>query len=177
MKLQDLFPGSFNASHFEDGPALLTIKSIEPVIFREDGEDKQKGKMTFVECSNYWVFGKEASSELGEAMGDETNNWIGHQVELRCDLTEFPRGTLVDCVRGSFPAVNPPQWHPAKLARMNHEPKTLVQAPVVPPADMTPAALSKVQATVAAPGKLSIEQLEQQLEALRQAQIDKEFVG
>lgn len=102
MKLQDLFPGSFNADHFLGGPQRLTIKAVVPILFEEDGQAQQKGKMTFAEVSSYWVFGKEAAGELAEQIqSDDTDEWIGHVVELRRDKTNF-KGKLVPCVRASF---------------------------------------------------------------------------
>lgn len=101
MKLHDLFPGSFTAEHFEEGPARLTVKAITPIIFEEDGEERQKGKMTFDEVTSYWVFGKEAAGELADQLGDETDEWVGHEIELRKDKTRF-KGKMVDCVRASF---------------------------------------------------------------------------
>lgn len=107
MKLEDLFPGSFSAEHFIDGPARLTISRIEPIVFDEDGESKQKGKMSFEEVSNYWVFGKEAAGELAEQISSsETDDWIGHEIELRQDRTRF-KGKLVPCVRASFTDLAP----------------------------------------------------------------------
>lgn len=108
MKLQDLFPGSFNADHFLAGPARLTVKSIVPIVFEEDGETHQKGKMTFRETSNYWVFGREAAGELATQIGsDDTDEWIGKSIELRRDQTMF-KGRLVPCVRASFPELPKP---------------------------------------------------------------------
>lgn len=105
MRLHDLFPGSFSAEHFEDGPVVLTIAGITPIIFEEDGEQRQKGKMTFAETSQYWVFGKEAAGELAEQLGDETDEWVGHAIELRQDRTSF-KGKRVACVRGCFMGPN-----------------------------------------------------------------------
>lgn len=102
MKLEDLFPGSFNADHFLDGPKKLTIVSVGPILFEENGVAQQKGKMTFDETSNYWVFGKEAAGELAEEIQSaETDDWVGHVVELRRDRTKFG-GKFVACVRASF---------------------------------------------------------------------------
>ena len=107
MKLQDLFPGSFRASHFDE-PKTLTIAGIVPIAFEEDGEDRQKGKMTFRETSNYWIFGKEAAGELADQIqDDETDNWVGHRITLRKDRTRF-KGEMVDCIRGHFEAVARP---------------------------------------------------------------------
>lgn len=108
MKLHDLFPGSFNADHFLSGPQRLTIKGIVPILFEENGESQQKGKMTFEETSNYWVFGKEAAGELAEQIqSDDTDEWVGHVVELRRDKTTF-KGKLVACVRASFAEIAKP---------------------------------------------------------------------
>lgn len=102
MKLEDLFPGSFTAENFIDGPATLTIKAITPITFDEDGEARQKGKVTFEETSNYWVMGKEAAGVLAAELGsDDTDDWIGHQVALRRDQTRY-KGKMVPCIRGSF---------------------------------------------------------------------------
>lgn len=104
MKLEELFPGSFNADHFLEGPKRLTIKGIGPILFKEsdEGEAQQKGKMTFAETTNYWVFGKEAAGELAEEIQSaETDDWVGHVVELRRDRTKF-QGKMVACVRASF---------------------------------------------------------------------------
>lgn len=106
MKLEELFPGSFNADHFLEGPKRLTIKDVGPILFEENGVTQQKGKMTFVETPNYWVFGKEAASELAEEIeSGETDEWVGHVVELRRDRTKF-QGKMVACVRASFADVN-----------------------------------------------------------------------
>lgn len=110
MKLQDLFPGSFNADHFIGGPQRLTVAGIVPILFKEEdgAETQQKGKMTFRECSSYWVFGKEAASELAEQIqSDDTDHWVGHVVELRRDHTNF-KGKRVPCVRASFADVAKP---------------------------------------------------------------------
>lgn len=102
MKLEDLFPGSFNADHFIEGSKRLTIASVGPILFEENGVAQQKGKMTFAETSNYWVFGKEAAGELAEEIQSaETDDWVGHVVELRRDRTKFG-GKFVPCVRASF---------------------------------------------------------------------------
>ena len=102
MKLEELFPGSFNADHFLEGPKRLTIKDVGPILFEENGVTQQKGKMTFVETPNYWVFGKEAASELAEEIqSGETDEWVGHVVELRRDRTKY-QGKMVACVRASF---------------------------------------------------------------------------
>ena len=88
MKLQDLFPGSFRASHFDE-PKTLTIAGIVPIAFEEDGEDRQKGKMTFRETSNYWIFGKEAAGELADQIqDDETDNWRARDDLLGVPLAE-----------------------------------------------------------------------------------------
>lgn len=109
MKLHDLFPGSFNADHFLSGPARLTVKAVVPIVFEEDGESHQKGKMTFRETSNYWVFGREAAGELAAQIGnDDTDAWLGKTIELRRDQTTF-KGRLVPCVRASFADIPKPQ--------------------------------------------------------------------
>lgn len=127
MKLQDLFPGSFRATHFQGGPQTFTIKAITPILFEEDDESKQKGKMTFNEVSSYWVFGKEAAGELAEELGgeDDTDRWIGKTIELRLDQTRY-KGEMVACIRGHFAEarsralaqLNPAQMRPEDLEQL-----------------------------------------------------------
>ena len=125
MRLQDLFPGSFSSDDFKSGPQTFTIKAIGPIIFKEDGEERQKGKMTFAEVANYWVFGKEAAGPLAEQIGsDDTDDWVGHRITLHIDKTMF-KGKMVDCVRAQFAdvvassvAAQLPASDPAKDAEM-----------------------------------------------------------
>lgn len=124
MKLDELFPGSFRKEDFTDNPTTLTIKSVTPIVFEENGEQEQKGKMTFVETPNYWVFGREAAGELAEQIGSgETDDWIGHRITLRNEPTVSFRGRPGG-IRGSFADLEPrrPMGVPALEAEQEREP-------------------------------------------------------
>ena len=77
--------------------------TIENVLMEDMGDDGKKPVVHFQGASKGLVLNMTNANRLIEAMGDDTDNWVGKQIELYPDRAEF-RGKIVDAVRVRMPA-------------------------------------------------------------------------
>jgi hypothetical protein len=89
----------FKADDFVDGPKTLEIASVDgETMTQDDGSKKLKGVVSFADADQKLVLNSVNLETIGEALGDETDNWIGKQITLLRDKTRFGNKT-VPCVR------------------------------------------------------------------------------
>jgi hypothetical protein len=105
MQRSEIFPSRYIKADDLPGPRVVTIAKAEMQPFKNDGREQEKLVVVFrekvkslvVNLSNY----DSISIECG--LGDETNAWTGHKIELYATTTRFGTKT-VPCVRVRPPA-------------------------------------------------------------------------
>jgi len=101
MRIGSAFPSDYlKAADLQGRPFRLTIKSI---IIDKIGDD-QKPVVYFNETEKGLVLNKTNANNISIIYSDETDMWIGKQIELYPATTDF-QGRTVDCVRVRAPQV------------------------------------------------------------------------
>jgi hypothetical protein len=93
--------------------------TVQSVAMEDMGDDGKKPVVRFVGASKGLVLNMTNANVLIEAYGDDTDNWLGRQIELYPARTEF-RGKIVDAVRVRMPAgavAAPPAPAPVMVAQ------------------------------------------------------------
>ena len=119
MNINDAFPSNYIKANDLRGQAVLV--QISDVVYEDIGSDR-KPVMYFAGKDKGLVLNKTNSLMVASKHGPETDGWIGAQVELYPDKTQF-QGQMVDCLRVRIPI--PPAAPPAPALQ--------------PPADSAPA--------------------------------------
>lgn len=99
MKKSDAFPSPFLAKEDCRVPLQLTIASIEKEPVNDEGEKKDKVVVKFKNHEKGMILnaGNWAICEM--LFGDESDNWIGRQVEAYVDPAVQFKGKIVGGVR------------------------------------------------------------------------------
>ena len=102
MKINQAFPSKYVAAVDMGGLArVLTISQITMETIGQDGHDT-KPVLYFQGAQKGMVLNKTNANVITILYGEETDNWIGKQIELYPTQTDF-RGEIVDCIRCRAP--------------------------------------------------------------------------
>lgn len=100
MDILAAYPTKYlKAADLSGGPRLATVKSITI----EKLGDEQKPVLYFQEGSKGVVLNKTNSTILANSLGRDTDSWLGKQIELHVEPTQF-QGRIVDSIRVRMPA-------------------------------------------------------------------------
>ncbi len=100
MKISEAFPSNFLKAEDLNGrtvKAVIAGIELQDVGGKDDPKDN-KPVLSFKGKSKGLVLNKTNASILGKALGDETSDWIGKEIELISSETQF-QGRLVPCIR------------------------------------------------------------------------------
>jgi len=101
MRISGAFPSDYlKAADMQGRPFVLTMKAV---IIDKIGDD-QKPVVFFNETEKGLVLNKTNANNISVVYGDETDVWVGKQIELYPATTDF-QGRTVDCVRVRAPQV------------------------------------------------------------------------
>ena len=105
MKMSELFPSKFlKAADLQGRTMRATIERID--VEDLSGEDKPgetKPVVTFKGRKKQLVLNKTNGMTLAQALGDDTDAWIGKEIEVFPAQTSM-QGRIVDCLRVKMPA-------------------------------------------------------------------------
>ena len=139
MKIGEMFPSKYiKTADLNGKPAVVTI---DCVVFEEikdhDGKAETKSIMYFRESKRGMVLNQTNANEIAIDHGDETDNWVGHKIELYPARVQFgPK--MVDAIRVRAP--RPPlhgQAHPPADRPVQQHP--INSQFVAPPKQFSPA--------------------------------------
>ncbi len=104
MKISEAFPSNFLKAQDLNGH---TVKAVIGGVELQDVGGKNNPKehkpvITFKGKSKGLVLNKTNGSILSKALGDETSDWVGKEIELICSETQF-QGNLVPCIHVRAP--------------------------------------------------------------------------
>lgn len=104
MRINDAFPSNFiKATDLGGRPVKAVIADCR--LEELDGENKPV--LHFRGKNKGLVLNRINSQMLAGSLGDETDDWIGREIEIYPDRTQF-QGRLVDCIRVRVPVPPPP---------------------------------------------------------------------
>jgi len=95
MKIDDFTSNWLKPADLEGQP-VVTIAKVERQTFTDGG---QGIVLTFKEMNKPMTVNRTNGKQLVKAFGDESDNWIGKQVELFTVKTQKPDGTPTDGIR------------------------------------------------------------------------------
>jgi hypothetical protein len=81
------------------------LKCAEEVV-GQGRQAEEKAVLYFMGRDKGLILNSTNANTIGEALGWETSNWTGHQIELFPTTTDY-QGKIVDCIRIRMPAVAP----------------------------------------------------------------------
>lgn len=100
MNVNDVFPSNYlKAADLQGRTIKVTIDSVQ---VEEIGKDR-KPVLSFAGKKKGLVLNKSNAQIIASVYSPETNGWIGREIELRPDKTQF-NGQMVDCIRVQIPA-------------------------------------------------------------------------
>jgi hypothetical protein len=108
MRLSQLFPSKFiKCSDLEGKRIKVVIDKVSVEQVSQDPADPPKPVLHFKGGSKALVLNKTNAEVIGNALGDDTDRWIGQTIILAPARTQY-QGKLVDCIRVTLPAAAPP---------------------------------------------------------------------
>lgn len=106
MNVNDVFPSKFlKAADLKGHNVTVTIAAVEMQDIGNPEKPDSKAIVHFENKEKGLVLNKTNAMVIADCYGPETDGWIGQQVILRPDKTNF-QGKLTDCIRISMPAPN-----------------------------------------------------------------------
>jgi hypothetical protein len=112
MDINTLFPSDYLKAADFPSPRVLTIRGIG---VEEIGDEKTaKPVLHFMEEQRGLVLNKTNSGLIAHSLGNETDAWIGRQLELYKEPVSF-QGRIVDAIRVRV-AITAPTAQPAPVA-------------------------------------------------------------
>jgi hypothetical protein len=106
MDMENLFPSRFlRASDLKGAEFTLQIKTVTLEKLEGDGEEENKGIVSFEKAKKSWVLNRTNAEALKLMFGRETKDWIGHWVtiypETIVDQAGFAgeKGAKIPCLR------------------------------------------------------------------------------
>lgn len=96
MRVSQAFPSKYvKAADLQDRAHLLTIRAV---TMEDVGGGDTKPVLYFQNAEKGVVLNRTNAETIAFCYTDETDNWIGKQIEVYPDTTHF-QGKLVPCVR------------------------------------------------------------------------------
>ena len=104
MNINDTFPSTSNFLKKEDlpRPAKVKIKSIDLMEFEQDGKPQRKLVLEFDGKEKKLACNKTNARIIAAMLGDETDNWIGHEITLYNDPTVSMGDQVVGGIRVQY---------------------------------------------------------------------------
>ena len=100
MNIENAFPSAFiKSADLQNQDVTVTIAAVA----MEEVDDQQLPVVRFAGHAKGWVLNKTCAMVIAEALGTETDRWIGQAITLYPTRCEF-KGKMTDCIR-----VRPPQ--------------------------------------------------------------------
>ena len=102
-KLHELFPSKYlKAVDFTDGPMRVKIERLAHENVSRENPNELKPVLYFSGLSRGFVLNVTNGNAIAELYGDETDDWVGKEIELFA--TKVPFGTkMVDAIRVRAP--------------------------------------------------------------------------
>jgi hypothetical protein len=98
------YPSKYiNCADLQNRQVRLTIESVESEIVGQGSQSKRMLVTYFREAEKGLGLNKTNANTIAGAYGDNTDNWLGHQIILVPSVTDF-QGRTVDCVRIRIPS-------------------------------------------------------------------------
>ena len=96
MNVNDLYPSAYLKAADFPVPRVLTIAGI---TLEEIGEEKtRKPCIAFLQEQRKFVLNKQNAMMVAQLLGEETDHWVGKNVELYKDHVSFG-GRMVEAIR------------------------------------------------------------------------------
>ena len=90
MKLSEAFPGKWlKAEDFEDGDAIVTIKSAEVEEIKGNNGTDKKLVLRFREFDRGLICNKVNGKSIAKLHGDDTDEWVGKKIALFATEVQF----------------------------------------------------------------------------------------
>ena len=115
MNINEIYQSSdaLKAEDLQGKEWTLTIKAVEVRTFEDNGIQKTKPCISFVETEKTFICNRTNTFVIAEWCGDDTDQWAGKTVIAFPTKTSF--GTkMVDCIRFKMPIVKMPEPAPTK---------------------------------------------------------------
>lgn len=113
MKISSAFPSKYLRAQDLQGKSIAV--TIERVAVEDCGEGEEKPVVYFKGKTKGLVLNKTNANRISAMLGDETDDWAGHEITLLSTEAEF-RGRSVPAIRVSMveaPARQPEPAHEA----------------------------------------------------------------
>lgn len=126
LTFDQLYPGTFiKAGEMHGKPVTLTIKSVaQESIEGDDGTEKLKVVITFVEIGRKWIANKTNGLRLRAMFGNDSDDWIGKRVTIFPEHNSMSESGFAIRVKGS-PDLERTMVFDQKLARKKPVPVKL----------------------------------------------------
>ena len=103
MKVSQMFPSKYLAAADLQGHAVtVNISSVSIENVGREDKPENKPVLTFSGKEKGLVLNKTNTMVIADAYGDDTDDWVGKELQLYPDKTQF-QGKLVDCLRVRTP--------------------------------------------------------------------------
>jgi hypothetical protein len=110
MKISEAFPSSYlKASDLQGRAVRVTIEGCRLAHL----DDESKPALSFRGKKAELLIDKTNAGVLAAALGDETDEWVGREIELYPDRVMFS-GRMVDAIRVRVPQPAPTQQQPTE---------------------------------------------------------------
>ena len=127
MRKNEALPSKYlNAADVGSGIYKLTIRSV--VMEKMENDGAMKPVMSFVKAQKSMPINATNWDNMASTYGDESDDWIGKQIEMYTEATRMPNGTPTRGVR-IRPVAGP------DTAAAMQEGQALGQAPINSPSD------------------------------------------
>lgn len=107
MKMSELFPSKYlKAADLQGRTIRATIEKIGIEDLSGEGKPGEtKPVLYFRDRKKLLVLNKTNGMTLAQALGDDTDSWIGKEIEIFPTQTQM-QGNVVSCLRVKLPAVD-----------------------------------------------------------------------
>ena len=124
MKIAEAFPSKFLKSADLQGRTFtLPIASVQIEEIQGQGKTEHKPIIYFAGATKGMVLNRTNAEAISMVLGDETNDWIGHKLELFSMRVQGPNG-MTDGLRCRvvLPQAAPVRQPAPEIARPNQTP-------------------------------------------------------
>ncbi len=97
--LNEVFIGeTIKASDLQGHEPVVTIATIEPIEFQQNGKTDRKLKMTFVGKQKAFICNVTNARRIGMMHGSKFRTWVGKKIQLYSDIVDF-KGEPKEAIR------------------------------------------------------------------------------
>jgi hypothetical protein len=131
MNVNEFFESKYVSNpNLKGRPVTVTISAVQVETLQNGNTTEKKGVVYFSDASKGLVLNRVNCDVISAAFGPETNNWIGRQITLYPDMTQF-QGRPTACIRIRIPGVAAPTTETQPPA---HQPPAAQATAQQPPA-------------------------------------------